>query len=296
MKAEVDPTPVPDVTVVIPCHNAAPKLGAQLAALGNQSYTGRVEFIAVNNCSTDGTADLLRGWAERMPSVRVVDAPAKPSAGYARNIGARAATGPLIAYCDADDEADSGWLAALVLAAESADVVGGSLEHALLNDAAAVTWRGADVVHDLPRPLDFLPFAVSANCAVRANVWRDIGGWDEDYRHCEDVDFSWRAQLAGFRLVFAPDAVMHYRHRDSLAGMARQIFGYAAAEARLFRTFRGKGVKRRRIGAVARSYVYPMTRLPYVLMTRRRRGMWLSVTMQTCGHLAGSWRYRVIFL
>lgn len=284
------------VSVVIPAYNAQATLAAQLEALAAQTFPGRFEVIVSDNGSTDSTCDIVEPFADRL-AIRVVDSSDRRGAGHARNVGTAAATGELIAHCDADDIVDAAWLAALVEASADADLVGGALEHEMLNDAGSRSWRGTDGADGLPRPLDFLPFAISANCAVRRSVWERIGGWKEDYEHGgDDVDFFWRAQLDGYRLVFAPGAVVHYRHRASLTGVARQVRDFSRAEVRLFCDYRHLGISRRSLRQVGRSYLYPMTRLPYLVMSRQRRGWWVVVTAATWGRIAGSLHHRVLYL
>ena len=62
--------------------------------------------------------------------------------------------------------------------------------------------------------LDHLPFAVGANVGVTRACFEALDGWSEEYI-CggDDIDFSWRAQQAGFRLGMAPQAVIDYRYR-----------------------------------------------------------------------------------
>ena len=204
------------------------------------------------------------------------------------------AAGELIAFCDADDVVTPNWLAELVAALEGADIVGGALEHELLNDPATVDWRGGGE-SDLPRPHDFLPYAISCNCALRRSVWRELGGWSDRYWRGsgEDVELSWRAQLKGFRIAFAPGAVVHYRHRTGLRATARQVYGYAREEVLLLRDFRAEGASRRTAREVGASYLYLLTRLPYLFLTRRRRGFWVVQAADNLGRLTGSIRYRV---
>ena len=73
----------------------------------------------------------------------------------------------------------------------------------------------------------YLPYAVGANLGVRKEVWAKLGGFDNSYigGH-EEVDFCWRAQRAGYRLAYAPDAIMHYRLRDTLKGAVKQRYNY----------------------------------------------------------------------
>src|SRR5205807_133393 len=123
---------------------------------------------------------------------------------YARNVGARAAAGQLLAFCDADDVADRRWLSELAAGAEEADIVGGRLEVELLNSELVRTWRGLPE-DDLRRPvvLDYLPYAVGANFAVGREAFESVGGCDEAFEFCgDDVDLSWRIQRRSGKLAF----------------------------------------------------------------------------------------------
>lgn len=286
------------VSVVIPSYNAAATLGAQLESLTAQTYGGQFEVVIADNGSSDATHDVVAAFADRL-TLLIVDAADRRGAGHARNVGTAIAKGDLVAYCDADDVTDPGWLATLVRAIEGpagADLVGGGLEHDLLNQSET-EWRGRDGSRSLPRPLGFLPFAISANCATRREVWESIRGWGENFEHGgDDVDFCWRAQLAGYRLEFVPGAIVHYRRRSSLRGLAHQVFDYAQADVRLYKDYRHLGAPRRSARAVLRSFSYPVTRLPYLVMSRRRRGQWITVAVSTWGHVVGSWRNRVMYL
>jgi len=284
------------VSVVIPARDAAGTLGGQLEALATQERSpAPFEVVVADNGSTDGTPELADRWRQRLP-VRVVDASGRRGAGHARNVGTAAARGELVAYCDADDVVAPDWLHHLVEAAATADLVGGALEHDALNEVAT-EWRGRDGAEALPRPLGFLPAAISANCAVRRPVWERIGGWNLAYTHGgDDVDFSWRAQLAGFRLAFAPRALVHYRRRATMRGVGRQVYDYARADVRLYRDFRAFGAARRPARSMARSLLYPLTRAPLAVVSRRRRGYWVVVTATVAGHVSGSVHQRALYL
>ena len=283
-----------DVSVIVPTYNVAREIEDQLAALAQQRYDGSWEIVVSDNGSTDATVALVRSWADRLPNLTVVDSSARRGASHARNVGAEAATGDLLVFCDADDVASQDWLQEMVNAAADADLVGGALDHELLNRPEAQAWRGCTGQSNTPPPLGFLPFALSGNLAVRAEVWRALGGFRTDYHHCEDVDFSWRAQLSGYRLAHATSAVIHYRHRKSLWALAWQVYNYGRAEACLYRQYRDHRARRRGARQLARSYLYPVIRAPYVAMSRRHRGLWLVVASENCGRIVGSVQERVI--
>jgi glycosyltransferase involved in cell wall biosynthesis len=218
------PSPFPTlVSVVIPARNAAAVIAGQLGGLSRQEYRGAWELIVADNASTDDTAAVAADWAVKLPELRVVPAAARLGINHARNVGASAARGDFIVFCDADDVATPGWLRAMVKAPRSADIVGGHPDHVALNTARVRCWRPSVRPDRLPSVFGFLPYAVGASLGVRTEVFQRLGGFNEDYTNGgDDVEFCWRAQLASYTLGHAPDAVMCYRLRDRLWPLAKQ--------------------------------------------------------------------------
>jgi glycosyltransferase involved in cell wall biosynthesis len=283
------------ISVVVPVLNAAETLPAQLEALSGQTYAGKWEVIVADNGSTDGTPDLARTWADRIPELSVVDASDRKGQAHARNGGAAAARGDFIAFCDADDVATPGWLEALAEAARSCDVVGGTLEHQSLNSPSVRSWRSAQPREQTPKDEAFLPWAESANLGVWASVFRELGGFNEGYPASEDVEFSWRAQLASYRFEFAPGAVVKYRHRTALSQLARQHYAYGVNSAKLYHDFRSRGMPRSPARRALRVWGRVLVRLILDLPSRERRGILLRKAAYRWGRLRGSIQYRVFF-
>jgi len=286
--------PAPDlVSVIIPVRNGAGTLGAQFEALADQTYLGNWEIVLADNGSTDRTLEIAR--ATHIPEVplRIVDASGRPGSSYARNIGARKARGEFLVFCDADDAVTPGWLAAMVAAARDFDAVTGPQEETTLNDPQVQGWRPPRA-RALPSG-GFLPYAPSCNLGVWAAVYEQTGGFNEEYPQAHDVDWSWRAQLASFTLGYAPDAVVHYRYRTTVGGVARQAYLSGLDSARLYRDYRAQGMPPARIRRAARTWLWIGARLPY-LASQSRRGIWMRRAAEAWGRLRGSARFRVMFL
>lgn len=116
MTASADPmadTPL-DVTVVICTRNRARQLDAVLTSATRMHVPPglRWEFLLIDNGSTDGTADVARGYAGRLP-MRVVTEPV-PGLSNARNRAVREARGRYMCWTDDDVRIGTGWLAAYV--------------------------------------------------------------------------------------------------------------------------------------------------------------------------------------
>jgi GT2 family glycosyltransferase len=141
-----------------------------------------------------------------------------------------------------------------------------------------------------------LPFLLSGNLFVRRATFLAFGGWDETLSYCEDVDFSWRAQLEGATLGFVPRAVIFYRFRPSTKALFHQMRRYHAAEVQLFVRYRSAGARRRSPGEVLGRLWWLLSRSPYIVLGVERRSLWWSIAGTMVGRIHGSFRHRVVYL
>ena len=285
------------ISVVIPVLNSATTLPLQLDALASQQYEGAWEVIVSDNGSTDGSAIIARNWIARLPGLKVVDASARRGTNYARNVGVSAARGDFLAFCDADDEVAPGWLTTLAQAARHGDMVGGWVDEESLNDEITKSWRPPWMPRDrLPVILDFLPFALSANCGIWTAVLQAVGGWNEDYiQGGTEVDLSWRVQLAAYRLYFAPQAIVRYRFRRSLPALLYQFYRYGRAHPQLYHAFRSYGARRGSFREACRIWTWLLLYMRKLMRGRAQRGFWLRLVAYHWGHVWGSIRHGVLF-
>jgi glycosyltransferase involved in cell wall biosynthesis len=288
-------TTAPDVSVVIPVRNGSPFIADQLTAIAAATPPNlTIEVVVADNGSTDDTAIVAERFAARL-RVRVVDAGGAVGSNYARNRGVHAARAGRILLCDADDEVDQQWLCEMWDAFEAGhELVAGPIDYRRLNPPDVRAWRGAQVA-SVTRVLGFLLAGHGANLGFTRGVYHAIGGFDEGFVFGgPDIEFCWRAQLAGYMLTEVPSAVVHYRIRASLSDLFAQARLYGAAEAHLYRKFRGAGLRRRRAQTVGREVWWLVSRLPFAGPVGRR-GAWLRRLGQQVGRLEGSLRYEVLW-
>ncbi|KAA9158438.1 mycofactocin system glycosyltransferase [Amycolatopsis acidicola] len=160
----------------------------------------------------------------------------------ARNTGWWLAETELVAFLDADTRPTPGWLDALLPHFEDPAVVAvaprvrsapgaskleryerarSSLD---LGDEPAQVRRGGRVT-----------YVPTAALVVRANALREVGGFDEDLRFGEDVDFVWRLVDAGGRVRYEPEAEVLHEPRGTWRAWAKQRFDYGTSAAPLAR-------------------------------------------------------------
>ena len=151
------------LSVIIPCYNAATTIAGQLDALTGQRWTHQWEVIVVNNHSTDGSMEVVERYRTRLPQLRIVDAFARRSRPHALNVGAAAAAGESLAFCDADDEMGAGWVAAIGDALLKHDFVASRFDAQKLNAAWVQRVRGPGQTADVPR-IWYPPYLSYAGC------------------------------------------------------------------------------------------------------------------------------------
>jgi len=227
MPDPVHPSPsdseLPLVSVIVINWNGARHLPACLDALRAQTYP-RLEIIVADNASTDGSQALIR---ERYPEVRLVALPENRGFTGGNNAGIAASTGAIVILLNNDTEVAPAWVAALVDAFARHPEAGTAASKMLLFDRRDTFHTAGDFyrVDGLPGNRgvwqkdvgqydreEYVFGACGGALAVRRDVLEAIGLLDDDFFFsAEDVDFAWRAQLAGYRCVYVPGAVVYHR-------------------------------------------------------------------------------------
>jgi GT2 family glycosyltransferase len=216
-----DATPL--ISVIIPNWNGAHHLRTCLDSLRGQSYPC-VEIIVVDNGSTDGSLRLLE---EEYPSSTTIALGENRGFAGACNVGIRASRGQFVALLNNDTEAEAQWLAEVVSTFRGHPEAGIVASKMRLFDRREVFHAAGDFYRRDGIPgnrgvwqrdvgqYDCEEEVFSANggsAAYRRSMLDEIGLLDEDFFYsCEDVDLAWRAQLAGWRCIYAPRAVVYHK-------------------------------------------------------------------------------------
>jgi GT2 family glycosyltransferase len=134
--------------------------------------------------------------------------------------------------------------------------------------------------------------------AFDLGVWRATGGFDEQFeRGGDDVDFSWRVQLAGFRVACRPDAILHYRGRTSKKSLFHQYIRDGQGAAHLYALHRRNGMPRRSMLTATKSILALAVRLPALpFLEIRDQGHLIRAAGKQAGRVLGSLRHRVVYL
>ncbi len=223
----------PLVSVIIVNYNHREYLTEALVSLQAQTFTD-FEIIVVDNASDDDSVEFVQ---TMFPAVRLIALNENTGFAKGNNIGIRNARGKLIALLNNDAVPDSGWLAALVAAAQRYPDVAffasqielyyepGWLDSAGDSVSAAGTiFRGGHRERISDYVQERFVFGAQACAAFyRRELFDRIGGFDEDF-FCvyEDADLSYRAQLQGQRCVYVPQARVRHRGGSTIGRFTKQ--------------------------------------------------------------------------
>ena len=234
----------PFISVIIPVRNREKELGRCLESLSRLDYPAqRLEVIVVDDASLDNSAGCAKTWGARV----VFSGADGAGPAAARNRGAAAAKGDILAFIDSDCTASQAWLKQLVplfedtrLAAVGGKVAGMSkacdldryedvMSSLCLGNQQRVSAKGQDTF--------YLP---SCNLLVKKKTFLAMNGFVPDMQVGEDVDLCWRMRDQGWRIAYMPFGTIFHEHRNQLWPFMSRRFFYGTSEEKLQRLHPGR--------------------------------------------------------
>ncbi len=243
------------LTVGIPTYNGRELLEVVLPSLRRQA-AGGFRVVVVDDASSDGTVEWLR---EHWPEVELIVHERNRGVTAALNSCLSAGTSEFVALLNNDVELDPHCLERLVAALDAhpeAAVAGAKLvdfhNRELLDGAGDIfTWcgqahrrgQGQRDVGQYERPQETFS-ACGAAAVYRRSALEAVGLFDERFfANCEDTDWCFRANLAGWTCRYVPDAVAYH--------MGSATLGSGVSDFALFHNWRNG------IWTVAKNYPAP---------------------------------------
>jgi peptidoglycan/xylan/chitin deacetylase (PgdA/CDA1 family)/GT2 family glycosyltransferase len=190
---------LPSVSVVIPAYNEETYLPSCLESIRKQDYPGEYEVIVADNASTDNTAKIGLDWGAK------VVYESKRSPACARQKGAEAAAGEIIAFIDADTQAPACWLSTIVsrfVREPRMVVISGPYAYCDAGRIAKLASYGnfiSIIIDQLFRKAFNKGGAIwGCNFAVRRSALLEVGGFDTSIKfYGEEYELSLRLKRAG---------------------------------------------------------------------------------------------------
>jgi GT2 family glycosyltransferase len=219
----------PVACVIICSYNRAKLLERALRSLARQTLSpDRFELVVVDDGSSDATAGVCESLRrDGLPNLKCMRTEHAGLAS-ARNAGARSTAAERILFMDDDCVAAPDWVERMMAALGRHPVIAGAVATSRDNFCRLchnISQFYAFMPSRKPGPVDFI---AGANMGFHRRVIQEVGGFEDNQRHAEDMEFILRARGNGYRPCFAPEAIVtHLPDRVTPA----QIIRYAARHA-----------------------------------------------------------------
>ena len=205
------------ISVIIPVWNGERHLGQAIESVLTQTYSS-LELIVADDGSTDGSADVARGFGMRLQLV------SQPHRGLAaaRNAGVRRSRGVFIAHHDADDLMQPDSLALRLAAFEAepdADIVSGHIMQFHSPET------NEEFRRRFPCPAGPMPSYQATAMLIRRDSFMRVGWYDTHWPVGSDMEWFTRARDLGLRLVMIPEVVFRRRIHGGNQGITNREQG-----------------------------------------------------------------------
>jgi len=220
-----------DFSIIIPTYNRPDQLRSCLTSLTRLHYPSeRFEVIVVDDGGDISVDKVITHFYDQLNLTLVVQVHGGPA--KARNTGVRSAQGLYLAFTDDDCRPAADWLVLMSvnLAKNPDHMIGGQTINALPDNIFATASQlivDSVYAHYNADPKQSRFFATN-NMAIRTQLFREVGGFDEGFilLACEDRDFCDRWRHYGYRMTYAPEALIYHAHKLTLRKYCRQHFTY----------------------------------------------------------------------
>lgn len=226
----------PLLSIIIPHHNGCHHLTTCFNALRSQTYQ-RLEIILADNGSSDDSVPLTR---RDFPEVKILELGRNLGLTGAINRAIELAQGEVIVPLNNDTEVAPGWAQAIVDTLHAHPEAGIIACKMLLFDQRDTLHSAGDGFGVDGIPINrgvwqkdtgqfdwdvYIFGGCGGAVAYRREMLADIGLFDEElFMYLEDVDLNWRAQLAGYQVVFAPQAVVYHQLSATGGGVIASFY------------------------------------------------------------------------
>lgn len=224
------------ISVICPIYNEERYIGKCIESIMQQDYPKEdMEVLFVDGMSTDRTREIVAGYTERYPFVRLLDNPRRivPTA---LNIGIRAAKGEVVIRLDAHAIYPRNYFSVLVAKLDElvADNVGGVCRTLPMKDTSVC--RAIAMALSCSFGMGNSHFRVGAEREMRVDtvpfgcfrreVFDKIGLFDEELVRNQDDEFNGRIIKNGGKIYLIPSLVIDYYARDTVGKVGRMFYQY----------------------------------------------------------------------
>jgi GT2 family glycosyltransferase len=214
------------VSIIIPTFNGAPRIDSCIQALQQQNSTCKPEILVIDDGSSDHTAQVVSAYSE----VRLItQSNAGPAA--ARNRGALESHGTIILFTDDDCVPMPDWLEAMLQPFHDPEVAG--VKGVYRTHQGELAARFVQIEYEdryrLMAGHSSIDFVDTYSAAFRRERFVEMNGYDTSFpvACAEDIELSYRMSARGWKMKFAPAAIVYHTHPNTFSAYLRKKYKFA---------------------------------------------------------------------
>jgi glycosyltransferase involved in cell wall biosynthesis len=288
---------LPFFSIIIPTFNRPLPLTHCLQSLARLDYPReRFEVIVVDDGSKTLTKAIVSSFCNQFDITLITQAHSGPA--IARNKGATCAKGELLAFTDDDCILIPNWLKALAtrFAETQEDMIGGRILNVLLDNlySTASHFLIEYLYSYYNAKSDQVRFLTSNNLALTADRFHRLGGFNTLFPHAaaEDREFCERWLRHGFRMTYAPEALIYHAHRLTLHSFCKQQFNYGRGAFRFHQLRARRRMNHFRLEPF--SFYVNMLRYPLSEIQGPKKHLFLALIVLSQGTIAAGFLWEMV--
>ena len=213
---------------MVPCFNEERQAHETFASLAQIDYPD-YEIIAINDGSQDRTLEILAELTARIPQLRIVHLTRNQGKARALNAGALIARGEFLVCIDGDALLDRHAITWLVRRMQSDGRLGGLTGSPRIRNRSSILGRlqvgeFSSIIGLIKRAQTVFGWLFTVSgviCCFRKRAIHEAGWWSADTL-TDDVELTWRLQVAGWCVAYEPRAICWILMPETLRGLWRQ--------------------------------------------------------------------------
>lgn len=221
------------VSILLPCFNESSEVRETVAALADTQYPN-FEIVAIDDGSSDDTAEQLQQLLDEYPCLRVVLLSSNQGKSTALNAGLKASSGDVVVCVDGDAALDPHAVTWFVNAFEADPNLGGLTGNPQIRNRSSILGKlqvgeFSSIVGMIKRTQSVWGSVLTVSgviCAFRKRAIEDTCGWNPAAL-TDDMDLTLRMQATGWRVTYEPNAMCWILMPETLGGLWRQRLRWA---------------------------------------------------------------------
>ncbi len=223
-----------DVSIILPTRNNEDHIDTLLDSIFKQKFEGGIEVLMLDS-SDDRTVQIASEYSDKVDLRIVRVEPEDYNYGGTRNFGASLTSGDYLVFISTDvDIRDDTWLKKLIMPLEDPSVAGVYGRQIPKEDVFPMEEFFIKYTYPNERRTYYLGeteklshfFFSNTNSAIKREAWEKIPL--PEMLKSEDQEWAKRALLAGYKIIYVPDAFVYHSHHYSLVKVFREYFDSGA--------------------------------------------------------------------